>query len=201
MFFPRSAVFTRRTAFEGWNRIGKRTLLNGRIGRGSYIGTDCRLDVDIGRFCSIGSEVRVILGRHPLDAHVSTSPAFYSALHLAPLEFGYDPSVSEVKYADPSRGVHVLMEHDVWIGDRVSLIGGVTVGTGAVVLAGAVVTKDVPPYAIVGGVPARILRYRFPASVITALLESAWWLRDDDWLRTHLSEMRDIERFIAGETV
>ena len=102
----------------------------------------------------------------------------------------------ELNYADPERKKAVIIENDVWIGSHAKLCGGITIHNGAVILAGAVVTHDVPPYAIVGGVPARLLRHRFPDDVIEKLQHFKWWEKDDQWLKSHVKEMTDIERMI-----
>ena len=75
------------------------------------------------------------------------------------------------------------------------IIEGVKIGNGAIVASGAVVTKDVPPYAIVGGVPAKIIRYRFSEKQIALLQESQWWDKSDDWLAQHIKEMQNIHLF------
>ena len=83
---------------------------------------------------------------------------------------------------------------DCWIGTGVFLVGGIVIGNGAVVLAGAVVTKDVPPYAIVGGVPARILRYRYDEETINFLLGIHWWDNDKEWFLKHWELLSDIDK-------
>ena len=120
----------------------------------------------IGGFCSIAREVLIGLASHPTN-HVSTYPGFYSADVASSHFFG-----SSYQFDDKKP---VEIGHDVWIGARAVIIGGVNIGTGAIIATGAVVTKDVPPYAIVGGVPARILRYRFEPKVCEALIRSEWW--------------------------
>ena len=82
---------------------------------------------------------------------------------------------------------------DCWIGQRCFLVGGIKIGHGAVVLAGAVVTKDVPPYAIVGGVPAKILRYRYDEDTINFLLDTCWWNKPIEWLQFHWEALNNID--------
>lgn len=127
------------------------------VGKGTYGDLDVRHfgnpeeRVQIGNYCSIGPEcVFMTGGEHPHD-RLSTYP-FRMKMGLAANE-------------SVTRGP-VVLEDDVWLGFRVTVMSGVTIGRGAVVAAGAVVTKDVPPYAVVGGVPARIIKYRFSDEVI-----------------------------------
>jgi len=133
------------------------------IGRGAQIGPN---PVSIGRYCSIGPEVLIGPNRHPVES-ASTSPVFYST------SWGQ----LEDRRQEFNR-VAVAIGNDVWIGARAMVLPGVKIADGAVVAAGAIVTRDVGPYMIVGGVPARLLRLRFDKSLITKLLESEWWLRD-----------------------
>ncbi len=132
------------------------------IGAGSYIRSGCELlNVrEIGRYCSIGNGVVIGQERtgHPLD-WVSTHPFQHT-----------DDSKSFSQHREPT-----VIGHDVWIGREAIIMEGVTLGTGCVVGARAVVTKNVPPFAIVAGVPARVIRMRHSDSVIAALLSSQWW--------------------------
>ena len=87
--------------------------------------------------------------------------------------------------------------NDVWIGYGAMILEGVIIGDGAVVAAGAVVTKNVPPYSIVGGVPARIIRYRFEENTINALLQLKWWDKGEQWIKDHLELFADVEKVVA----
>ena len=125
----------------------------------------------IGRYCSIGAGVEVMGDAHPVG-WLSASPAFYRRKRAA--HWGSARTV----FADFNPyGPPVDIGDDVWIGDGALLAHGVRLGTGCVVAARAVVTRDVPPYAIVGGTPARIIRYRFDDATIERLLAARWW----DW--------------------
>lgn len=125
----------------------------------------------IGRYCSIGEHVQVMGNRHPLD-WVSSNPVFYRRKRAR--AWGSNrtafPTFDDV-------GPPVTIADDVWVGDDVLLAHGITLGTGCVVAARSVVTHDVPPYAIVAGTPARVIRHRFDDPTIERLLQSRWW----DW--------------------
>ena len=84
----------------------------------------------------------------------------------------------------------------MWIGDNVLIKGGVRIGNGAIVAMGAVVTKDVEPFAIVGGVPARIIKYRFEKEQIEELQRIEWWNMPDEWLTAHANDFNNIDRFL-----
>src|SRR5918911_1545527 len=120
----------------------------------------------IGRYCSIADRVEILLGGNHRTDWVSTYP-FAAFPAVWPKAGGGDDHHAS--------GGDVTIGHDVWLGSGAMILSGVTVGHGAVVAARAVVTKDVPPYAIAGGNPARVIRARFDPDTIAALLEAAWW--------------------------
>lgn len=158
------------------------------IGSNAYVGSHTHVQyATIGSFVSIGPDVRIGLGRHPVDM-VSTYPSFYASRASTVVHLVNNPKVQE--YA------RVTIGSDVWIGARAMIVDGVHVGHGAVVAAGAVVTKDVEPYAIAGGVPARVLRYRFPPDVISSLLEIEWWSWPYHRIQERAADFADVPRFI-----
>lgn len=185
------------TSFEGANVVGENSSFAGNMGYGTYICNDCSIIGNIGRFCSIAAEVKNSLGVHPItEPYVSTSPMFFSLRKQTGITFAQKQLFEELK--DP-----IEIGHDCWIGQRAFIVGGVKIGTGAVVLAGAVVTKDVPPYAVVGGVPAKILKYRYDEDTIDFLLKSEWWNFSIDWLREHYELFSNIDEFkrVVNETI
>jgi carbonic anhydrase/acetyltransferase-like protein (isoleucine patch superfamily) len=90
----------------------------------------------------------------------------------------------------------VVVQNDVWIGYGATILSGVTIGNGAIVAAGSVVTKDVSPYSIVGGAPAHIIRYRFENDVIQKLSEDKWWDKDYSWLKENADSFENYEDYL-----
>lgn len=161
--------------FETGARLDSQ-ILNGPhvtfLGAHSYInsGGYTRGAVFIGRFCSIGRRVTIGAGAHSI-AGLSSSPLVKGC--VAP-PYGNNEA-KEIGVLQPKPHKPTVIMNDVWIGDGAVILPGVVVGTGAVVGANCVVTKDVPPYAIVAGTPAQTLRYRFSKPWCEALLKSNWW--------------------------
>lgn len=141
-----------------------------------------------GRYCSFSLDVHVFLGGNHRHDWVTTYPF---------PNFEAWPEVGSVTDHHGGRG-DVVVGNDVWVGERASIGSGVTIGSGVVIATRATVTKDVPPYAIVAGVPARIIRYRFDPETIAALMEISWWDWPDDRVRMNLPLLMqgDIEKFI-----
>lgn len=177
------------TEFEEYNRIGSYSVFSGKMGRCSYMGCRCEISATIGRYCSISSYVRVIKGMHPSSCWVSTSPVFFSTARQCGKSYVETTLFNEISK-------ETKIDNDVWIGYGALLIGGVHIGNGAIVAAGAVVTKDVPPYAIVAGVPAKIIKYRFEKDQIEMLEKIAWWNKDEDWVLKYANKFKNIETFL-----
>jgi len=156
------------------------------IGRCSYVGRETYLNaVRVGAFCSIGPRSLMGFGEHPVD-FPSTAPAFYSPRGQTGLTFASSESFRERR--------RITLGSDVWVGAHVFIRDGVEIGDGAIIAAGAVVTQNVPPYTIVGGTPARVIRPRFSEQVAAALHRLRWWTWSDD-------ELRSAQPFMNGKNV
>lgn len=157
------------------------------VGDYSYVGGDCTLkNCSLGRFCSLGKEVQIGLGLHPTYM-ISTYPGFYSKLASGVKHFASLTDFVESK--------SVSIGNDVWIGNNSIILDGVNVGDGVVIAAGSVVTRSVPPYAIVGGVPAKIIRMRFPDDKVRFLLDFRWWDRDESFIKEYAALFAQPDRF------
>ena len=179
-------------------QIGRRCeiLANTRIeyaslGDYSYLGENCDVaDAVIGKFTAIANSVRIGAPNHPMgrpSQHRFTYvPEYYEASASRDRDF----------FAD-RRGDRVIVGNDVWIGHAAILLPGVSVSDGAVIAAGAVVSRDVAPYTIVGGVPARPIRKRFDDAVAESLRRIAWWDWPDELIFERLADFRSeaIEEF------
>ncbi len=144
-----------------------------RIGKFTYInnGTTIFYGSRVGRYCSIGKKCEIGTVDHPID-WLSTSSVSYN------MDGHFPKFKNTLQQRDFEQTEGVNIGHDVWIGSLVVVKSGLTIGHGAIVAAGTVVTKDIPPYAIMGGVPAKIIRYRFNEETIEKLLQSKWWERE-----------------------
>jgi phosphonate metabolism protein (transferase hexapeptide repeat family) len=174
-----------------YTEVGERTkLLEVRLDSYSYVVNDSDIAYTrIGKFCSIAAMVRINPGNHPMQrasqAHFTYRASAY-----------FEGEADEAEFFAWRRTQPVTIGHDVWIGHGAIVLPRRTIGTGAVIAAGAVVTKDVPDYAIVAGNPARVIRQRFPDAVAGRLKALAWW----DWDRSRLQQaLRDFRALDAEE--
>jgi len=173
--------------FGNYNTLYPGVAINNvAMGDFSYVAAGSRLvNTTIGKFTCIGPEVLCGLGQHPSRNFVSIHPIFYSPLGQSQLTFVSDSNFEEF--------APIEIGNDVWIGARAIIRDGVKIGDGAIVGAGAVVTQDVPAFAVVGGVPARMLRHRFEPEEIEFLKEFQWWNRDIDWLQANAACFHNIQ--------
>lgn len=184
------------TTFEGRNKLSHHAFFRGEMGFASYIGAYSAVEGKIGRFCSIAENVTFISQTHPVQEFVSSHPCFYSMkkqsgfTYATKQLFNESPKINGSKYS-------IEVGSDVYIGYGVLIIGPCKIGNGAVVAAGAVVTKDVPEFAIVGGVPARIIRYRFSKEQIDFLNKLKWWDRTPEWIQENASHFESIEEMMT----
>ncbi|MDO8982376.1 CatB-related O-acetyltransferase [Cypionkella sp.] len=190
----------RQHQVESWNvgrqaRIGYRAIVRAGVEMGgdvvlgdySYV-SGPRSYVEtarIGKFCSIARQVVIGPGNHDLDA-VTTHP-----FPISPAFGGLVAATQSQKQRPPR-----VIGNDVWIGINSVILRGATIGDGAVVAANSVVAGDVPAYAIVGGSPARLIRYRFDATTIAALQRIQWWDWSEDKLRSHAATFGDTAEFV-----
>lgn len=145
------------------------------FGKHSYHGSNLYISNQnsrIGNFCSISNNVCIGVGMHPTN-WLSTHPFQY--LHC--FEIKPEKSYSFNSYKE------CIIGNDVWIGRNVIIMDGITISDGAIIASGAVVTQNVSPYAIVGGVPAKIIKYRFSQDIVEQLLNLKWWDLNDEEIK------------------
>jgi acetyltransferase-like isoleucine patch superfamily enzyme len=179
---PTSNIYVHETTLIGetyladWVKIQRQGYFyNSYIDSYTYFaGFNSVMNTRVGKFCSIGANVCIGPGRHPLE-FASTSPVFYSIHKQCGTTFADKSYYNEMG--------KVKIGNDVWIGTNAVILDDITIGDGAVIAAGAIVTKDVEPYAIVGGVPAKFIKKRFSEETIEKLLHFQWWNKDSDWLK------------------
>ncbi|MEO5892871.1 MAG: CatB-related O-acetyltransferase [Ferruginibacter sp.] len=165
-----------------WSEVGKYTY----IGNNSYV-----IHAKLGSFCSIANNVMIGSARHPLK-FVSSSPVFYKKDNLLKKCFA---EIDFREYED------TLIGSDVWIGANAFIKAGVTIGHGAVIGAHSIVTKNVDPYAIVVGNPAKEIKKRFDDATINKLLQSKWWDYSDELLQEKAADFADVPAFLKSQSL
>jgi len=180
--------------FENFVALGTNVQLNNSsVGKHSYISSNSLIrNTKIGRFCSIGPNVKIGLGKHPTLEFISTHPVFYS------LKKQSGTTYSKEQYFAEEDTVNI--GHDVWIGASAIIMDGLNIANGAIVAAGAVVTRDVAPFEIVGGVPAKQIRFRFSQDEIQAIEKSEWWNQDEAWLKENAALFLNKQDFFQSAT-
>ena len=182
-----------KCSFGIYNTIHDNVHLNEvDLGDFTYITENTNISkVTIGKFCSIGSDCKIGLGKHPSKIFVSTHPIFFSTLNQVQISFSDKNYFKEFD--------EITIGNDVWIGTDVLIVDGVNIGDGVIVAAGSVVTKDIPPYAIASGVPAKIIRFRFEILEIEKLLKLKWWDMDIKYLKNNFTKFHDIKDFLNDQ--
>jgi len=179
------------------SRIGKHVVIHqknyiyGRIEIGDYSyisGPHTYVDsAVIGKFCSIARNVTIGPSNHDLSM-ISTHPFLYSPFYKI---------VDE--YTKPSNNNPPIIGNDVWVGINSIILNNVKIGDGAIIGAGSIVTKDVEPYSVVGGVPAKHIKYRFEKEVIEKLLEIQWWNWSNKKMKKRVGDFNNVEKFLESE--
>lgn len=163
-------------------------LLNVTIETGTYIAENAWISfTHIGKFCSIGPNLVCGRGIHPVNG-ISTSPMFYSTMKQNGMTLSSRDKIEERK--------QITIGNDVFIGANVTILDGVTIENGAVIGAGSLVNKNVPAYAVMGGVPARLIRYRFTKEQIDSFLRIQWWSWPADKLKIVETNIFQVEEFL-----
>jgi len=167
--------------------IGEKvSIKNSFIGDHTYINSSSSVYcARIGKFSSIASNVTIGLSIHPSNL-ISTHPAFYSNNQLF-------KTYSDKVYFKES--CDIIIGNDVWIGEGALILGEVNIGDGAIIAARSVLTKNVEPYEIVGGVPAKNIRYRFAPELRLKIIETRWWDKDEEWFLQNFKLFHDINSF------
>lgn len=173
-----------------WSELGRGTrLIESTFGDYSYTAGDVDIIyADVGRFCSIASHVRINPGNHPMWR--------VTQHHMTYRRHQYGFGEDEAEFFDWRREHRCTIGHDVWLGHGAIVMPGVSIGTGAVVGSGTVVTKDIEPYTIAVGVPAKPIRQRFSDIVIDAMFTIKWWDWDHETLKERFDDLMDVDAFV-----
>ena len=198
--FPQSKMH-KGSSVDANSKLGENsTIFSGVILQSSIVGDysyiqsrSILVHAVIGKFCSIASDVQIGLAAHPTSM-VSTSPVFYDNTQPLPNFF-----IKEKKFSDTFP--KTIISSDVWVGQGALIKAGIVIGVGAVVGAGAVVTKDVKSYSIVGGVPAKHIRYRFEKEIREELMASKWWDLDQEKLTNLAKDFSDPVEFLKNKSL
>jgi phosphonate metabolism protein (transferase hexapeptide repeat family) len=170
------------------------TLVESSFGDYSYTAGNVQIIYsEIGKYCSIANSVRINPGNHP-QWRVTQHHMTYRRV-----EFGLGDK-DDHAFFDWRRAHKCVIGHDAWLGHGVIVMPGVHIGIGAIIGSGAVVTKNIGPYEIAVGVPAKVIKKRFSDPIVEQLLSSEWWLWDRQTLEQNFDDLLDINQFIAKHT-
>tara|TARA_B110000971_G_scaffold210279_1_gene237310 strand:- start:1870 stop:2484 length:615 start_codon:yes stop_codon:yes gene_type:complete len=165
------------------------SIVNTKMDKHSFCGYNCEIaNSDIGSFCSIANGVVIGGGKHPID-WVGMSPVFYD---------GKDSVKEKFSTFKREKPLLTAIGNDVWIGRNAIIKEGVNIGHGSVIGMGSIVTKDVFPYSIVVGNPAKLIRMRFDNNIIDELIKSKWWDLDEDTLRKCSKNIKNPKLFLKS---
>lgn len=186
-----TALVHNNCEIDKYAKVYRRSRLNNvYVGAYSYVGRGCIIHgTKIGKFCSISDYCVIGLPSHSIES-ISTSPIFSFPRNAT----GYSWVTEKMEGLTK---INVNIGHDVWVGYKAMIVNNVTIGNGAVIAAGAVVTKDVPDYAIVGGVPASVIRYRFDDAIKDTLLKLKWWDWSEERIKQQINQFQ--KRIISNE--
>jgi len=175
-----------------WTALGANTsLVESSFGDYSYTAGDVQIIYsEVGKYCSIANSVRINPGNHP-QWRVTQHHMTYRRKHYA---LGEE---DDKEFFQWRRDHGCRIGHDVWIGHGAIIMPGITIGTGAVIGSGAVVTKDIGPYEVAVGVPAKVIKKRFDDATIRQLLDSEWWNWDRTELEKNFDDLLDMKVFLA----
>ncbi|MDX2204305.1 MAG: chloramphenicol acetyltransferase [Hyphomicrobiaceae bacterium] len=183
----------RDCTFGRYTEVGARTTIaESEMGDYSYVVNDSNIIyTTIGKFVSIAAMTRINPGNHPMQRATQAHFTYRASSY-------FEGAADEAGFFDWRRSFRISIGHDVWIGHGAIVLPGRNIGTGAVVAAGAVVTKDVAPYTIVAGNPAKPIRRRFPQAIEARLMTLAWWDWSHERLHAALPDFRalPIEAFL-----
>lgn len=181
----------RNSKIGGWTALGANTSLN-EVVFDDYSYTAGNVSIvyaSVGKFCSIANSTRINPGNHPqwrVTQHHST---------YRRIQYGFD-AVEDEEFFQWRRDHHCNIGHDVWMGHGAVIMPGVSIGHGAVIGSGAVVTKDVGPYEVAVGVPAKVIKRRFSEETSEKLLDIAWWDWDRETLENRFEELLHLDSFL-----
>ena len=201
VIFESKANISTNAKFEGQNKIGKKSWFDGYMGYGTYIGDECTISAKIGKYCSIGHKVAILTGTHPSHGFVSTHPSFFSLGCQNGTTYVSEQKFKEKIYADEKNKYGCIIGNDVWIGYNATIMGGCIIGDGAIVAAGALVNKNVEPYSIVVGQPAKVIGKRFDDLERCKLLKLQWWNKPEEWIRKQADNFDDINKLFKAVEV
>ena len=180
----------KNSSIHSSSKIESGTLfVNSSMNKHSFCGYDNEIiNTKIGSFCSIGNHVKIGGGEHPYS-WVSTSPVFYK---------GRDSVKAKFSEFDRDEIRTTFIGNDVWIGQNSLIKQGINIGHGAIIGMGSVVTKDVEPYSIVAGVPAKKIKLRFSEDLISKLIKSKWWDLKEDELNKAAENIKNPIKFLES---